>query len=97
MDQEPPSVVTPITSKKILKNMFLSFIGGVILAIAGIILVKTGLFQPWEIVATVPENTVEILDGDPWSARIRTADNLFWSCGFLEDDCWKPEIKRDSV
>lgn len=66
---------------------------GFVLTCVILYLSSIGLFEKWEIVATVPENAVEVINGDPWKAYIKTSDQKILSCPFgHEDECWIPDV-----
>ena len=83
--------------EKLLVFFLLSMVVGVILSCLLESLIISGVFQQWENVAKVPENTKEVIDGSPEQAYIRTTENKILSCSlYNRDECWIPDVDLDS-
>lgn len=85
------------TEEKLLVLFVLSMIVGVFLSCLLEILILRGVFQQWENIAKVPENTKEVIGGSPVRAYIRTTENKILSCSpDNSDKCWIPDVNPDS-
>ena len=66
---------------------------GVILALLTCLLIyafEAGVFTRWERVGQIPDTTAQLIDGDPYSALLQTADNQVFSCrSGGTGDCWE--------
>lgn len=87
------TIQEPTSNKNLIRFLLLFIFIGVSISCLLVYLTNIGLFEKWVLIATVPENTTEIVLDSPDSVYIRTSEDKIFSCYWKNsNECWIPDV-----